>query len=72
MNKGFQAWEIGGLNIFIKDDVEYINAVGASRSCNSGIMYFFKDIVEYIDVEDASYLCNRGITNSYTSYCRIY
>ena len=61
MYKGFHAWVIAGINIFIQDSVEYINVVGASCPCNTGIKNIIKDIVEYIDVVAASCLDNRGI-----------
>ena len=50
MQQRLHGWVIGGLYIFIQDDMEYINVEGSSCPCNRGIQYFIKDIVEYIDV----------------------
>jgi hypothetical protein len=38
---GLYAWVIGGLNIFIQDNVKYINVVRASCLGNRGIKYIY-------------------------------
>jgi hypothetical protein len=70
--KGFHAWVIAGINIFIQDDLEYINVVRASCPCNTGIKNIINDIVEYIGVEGVSFLVNSRNMYLYTRWCRIY
>jgi hypothetical protein len=55
-----------GLNIFLQDDIDYINVEVSSCPYNRVIKYFIKDIVEYIDVVGVSCLGNRGIKYFYT------
>jgi hypothetical protein len=61
-----QTCVIGGLNIFIQDDVEYINVEGALCPCYRVIKYFIKYILQYINVALSSCLCNRGFKYLYT------
>ena len=71
MNKGLGAPFAGGINIYIKCNIQYIQLEGASFPRNRRVTTFIKCIVGYIEVGGASCPTNMWVTYFYTLCCRI-